>query len=506
MTSRDSRPRRSCRTLGSAALVVLAACGDGGGAGADAATAVDAAADARADCRAGARDLPGVERIDQPGGVVFPRFPSQRLGNQRQVTVLVPPGDGPAPVLYAHDGQNLLDPARAAFGQAWELDEAAARLWADGHRFLVVAIDNTAGRIDEYTPVPDPGYGGGGGEAYLDFVLDELKPFIDFHFATACEAADTAMLGSSLGGLISLHAGRTRADQVGRVAAMSPSLWWNDQWTLAQFQQQVAASPIVLWLDAGTAEGTTSSVRTQVRAVRDRALALGHVFGRDLGSYEAERAEHDEASWRDRLDAVLRFLFARDDAPPDLAYAWVDHNPLGVGGGAGDAVMQWVWRDGRRLTPPANLVTWSVEAGPAQVGASGQVVGVGAGTATVRAAAGGLVATTTVEVRADPGAEVELIFSADAPATTPASDVVHLTGSTPSLGTWDGGAIGLLDLGRGRWRTTALVPSGGAVEYKYTRGSWDTVEKAEDGSELPNRGVLADRPRLVRDRIAAWRP
>ena len=55
-------------------------------------------------------------------------------------------------------------------------------------------------------------------------------------------------------------------------------------------------------------------------------------------------------------------------------------------------------------------------------------------------------------------------------------------------------------------RELAATYAGGAVEYKYTRGSWDTVEKAEDGSELPNRGVLADRPRLVRDRIAAWRP
>ena len=136
------------------------------------------------------------------------------------------------PVLYMHDGQNLFDPMQAAFGVAWEVDETLDALTAAGHvpACIVVGVHNTAGRMEDYTPDVDPTYGGGAGDLYADFLAEVLKPVIDAHFRTQPGRETTAVMGSSLGGLISLHIFTRHPDVFGRVGAVSPSLWWNDGW------------------------------------------------------------------------------------------------------------------------------------------------------------------------------------------------------------------------------------------------------------------------------------
>lgn len=95
-------------------------------------------------------------------------FHSQVLGNERVITVWVPPGYEESaeryPVFYLHDGQNLFDAATAAFGFEWRADETAERLVAAGRirSVLLVGIANTPARIDEYTPWPDPKLARGG--------------------------------------------------------------------------------------------------------------------------------------------------------------------------------------------------------------------------------------------------------------------------------------------------------------------------------------------------------
>jgi predicted alpha/beta superfamily hydrolase len=141
-------------------------------------------------------------------------FRSEHLANERAVVVYVPPGydasDARYPVLYMHDGQNLFDEA-TAFRHEWRVDETAQRLITAGlvEPLLIVGIYNTGEtRVDEYTPTASPDTGRGGkADRYGRMLVDELKPFVDRTYRTRPDAGDTAMGGSSLGGLLTLYLG-----------------------------------------------------------------------------------------------------------------------------------------------------------------------------------------------------------------------------------------------------------------------------------------------------------
>src|ERR1043166_372084 len=139
-------------------------------------------------------------------------FPSKFLKDERPLIVYLPPGyksnaDLHYPVLYMHDGQNLFDAATSFIGVEWQADETAEKLIKAGKipPIIIVGIYNTLDRMNEYTPTRDAKRGTGGkGEAYTKFVLQEVKPFIDKTYRTKHGRDDTAIAGSSLGGLISL--------------------------------------------------------------------------------------------------------------------------------------------------------------------------------------------------------------------------------------------------------------------------------------------------------------
>jgi enterochelin esterase-like enzyme len=139
-------------------------------------------------------------------------FASALLEHSRRLTVHLPPDyeSEPArcyPVMYLHDGQNLFEDSRAAFGVSWRAGETADRLAREGRirPVILVGIDNTPARQEEYAEYRDPlRQAGGQGELYGRFVMEEVKPFIDRHYRTLPGRAHTAVAGSSLGGLVSL--------------------------------------------------------------------------------------------------------------------------------------------------------------------------------------------------------------------------------------------------------------------------------------------------------------
>jgi predicted alpha/beta superfamily hydrolase len=246
-------------------------------------------------------------------------FDSRVLGNRRDVAIYLPPGyeEGSAryPVLYMQDGQNVFDPATAYGGSDWGLAQTLDRLIASGEMapVVVIAAYNTPNRIDEYTPVADAAYGGGNGDAYGRFLSDELKPFVDANLRTRPEAGNTAIMGSSLGGLISLHLAFTRPDVFSRAAALSPSLWWAEgrmtRWTR---RAALPAPRPRLWIDMGTQEGNEpgdhaaniESLRAFNAALRERGWTEGGLEAREI-----EGAAHNERAWCERAAAVLKFLF-----------------------------------------------------------------------------------------------------------------------------------------------------------------------------------------------------
>lgn len=241
------------------------------------------------------------------------RFHSRYLEHDRTVIVYLPPGyDNDSadryPVLYLHDGQNVFDRA-TSIGEEWHVDEAAQALILAGEiePLIVVGIYNTGvHRIDEYTPTASAD-GGGHAADYGRMLVEELKPFIDETYKTLPSAASTAIGGSSLGGLLTMHLGLRYPTAFGRLAVMSPSVWWDDREILREVEALPHKSAMRIWLDAGTAEG--EQVLHDARALRDALVAKGWAVGQDLAYLEAPGGEHNERSWAARIDTVLKFLF-----------------------------------------------------------------------------------------------------------------------------------------------------------------------------------------------------
>ncbi len=257
-------------------------------------------------------------------------FRSKHLGNDRTVVVYLPPDyrtetakDRRYPVLYMHDGQNLFDAATSFLGIEWQADEHAERLIRAGRiePVIIVGIYNTPDRMNEYTPWPDAGRNAGGrGDLYARFVVEEVKPFVDREYRTLPDRRHTAVAGSSLGGLISLHMARRHPDVFSMCGVISPALMWADRRILKEIESDAAAgaqwlSKARFWVDMGTAEGR--QIDTFSRAITDTRLLISHFDraglapGRNYYYQEVYEGEHNEAAWAARFDKVLLYFFAK---------------------------------------------------------------------------------------------------------------------------------------------------------------------------------------------------
>ncbi len=132
------------------------------------------------------------------------------------------------PVIYMHDGQNLFDKS-TSFLNEWQVDESLDSLYLRGdYGCIIVGVDNGGGqRINEYTPWPNPTYGGGQGKEYVAFLVNTLKPYVDSLYRTLPQPEYTGIAGSSLGGLISHYAGITYPNVFGKVGSLSSSFWFS---------------------------------------------------------------------------------------------------------------------------------------------------------------------------------------------------------------------------------------------------------------------------------------
>jgi predicted alpha/beta superfamily hydrolase len=248
------------------------------------------------------------------------QFRSRFLRNQRDLIVYTPPGYDDRssrhfPVLYLQDGQNLFDGATSFIpGQDWHVGQTADFGIQAGvvAPLIIVGIYNTKARIREYTPTHVPKLGGGRADRYAKFLIEEVKPFVDREYRTLSGTQHTGIGGSSLGGLVSLYLGLKHSHIFGKIAALSPSVWWN-QHVIYRFARTATVAPRPrIWLDIGTREGPR--IVQEVEKVRDVLLEKGWQLGRDLHYERIEGAEHNEAAWAKRVGPFLQFLYPAREA------------------------------------------------------------------------------------------------------------------------------------------------------------------------------------------------
>ncbi|MDX2176585.1 MAG: alpha/beta hydrolase-fold protein [Candidatus Sumerlaeia bacterium] len=229
--------------------------------------------------------------------------------NPRHVLVWLPTAYDAAParrfpVLYMHDGQNLFDPRMIPSGVDWGVDEAVERLVSQGRMepVIVVGAFNSPDRRPEYSPhhkAPE----------YADFLMEELKPLIDTRYRTLPGREHTAVMGSSMGGLVSLYTGMRHPDKVSRLGCVSTHWVWEGG-KMVESLERGAPIPrnLRIYFDFGTVGVDAPYAALQGRV--DAAMAAqGWSAGREVITRRFEGADHNEAAWRGRLDAILVDLY-----------------------------------------------------------------------------------------------------------------------------------------------------------------------------------------------------
>lgn len=238
----------------------------------------------------------------------------------RDVQVLVPADGAFTHAVYAHDGQNLFDPAGIWGG--WHLAEAAPP------GMLIVGVDNTPARLDEYTHVEDKIGGslvGGLGDAYAELVHTVLRPRMEAAYG---EATTVAVMGSSLGGLISLAIADRFPDAYDMVISMSATAGWGSidpqlhNETILEVYAGAGVRPFAIYLDSGGSDGGQACVDLDADGIDDDndlasdnycenaqfnqvLLAEGYSEGVDLWYVWEPNAPHNEAAWAARVGAAL---------------------------------------------------------------------------------------------------------------------------------------------------------------------------------------------------------
>ncbi|MBN1207876.1 MAG: carbohydrate esterase [Myxococcaceae bacterium] len=252
---------------------------------------------------------------------------SSFLPRTRDIIIWLPPGyeESPQrryPVLYMHDGQNLMD-AATSFSGEWRVDETAQQLVRSGEvePLIIVGVYNTEDRFAEYTQVKDTGeyaqLGGGNADAYGRFLVEELKPMIDRTFRTRPQARDTGLAGSSLGGLVTMHLGLKYPGTFRRLGVVSPSVFWANRDIVSRVKALKKKQPLRIWVDIGTEESRGSQETVEdTRMLRDTLLAEGWKLGTDLHYLEVVGAAHTESAWAERFDELLKYLFPAPGRSP----------------------------------------------------------------------------------------------------------------------------------------------------------------------------------------------
>lgn len=233
------------------------------------------------------------------------------LDRMRKIRIYVPPNyansDKRYPVLYMHDGQNLFDTATAYAGE-WKVDETMNALSKTGKLdLIVVGIDNgETKRMTELNPWSSVQFGAPEGKQYVEFIVNVVKPLIDKKYRSKPDRTNTAIMGSSMGGLISHYALNQYPHIFSKAGIYSPAYWIANP-SYDFIASKPAAKDARLYLASGEIEG--GSQVPDVQRAYAAILKAGHP-GSNVSLKIVAGAEHNEKFWSGDFEQAVLWLFA----------------------------------------------------------------------------------------------------------------------------------------------------------------------------------------------------
>ena len=243
-----------------------------------------------------------------------------QLDRTRRIWIYLPPGYEKGiqryPVIYMHDGQNLFADSTSFSGE-WGIDETLERMIAEKRieKMIVVGIDNHPQyRLEEYTPF---GFEYRGqrvqpqAQQYGKFIVETLKPYIDKNYRTKRGRKNTAIAGSSMGGLVSVYLALEYQDTFSKVGAMSSAFGVCRDDLIEYIHEHPKKRPIRFWLDMGSEEAEQMEYDVNQQKIIEVLLHSGWEVGEEVKYSLYEGAGHHERFWRARFGDVLEYLWRK---------------------------------------------------------------------------------------------------------------------------------------------------------------------------------------------------
>lgn len=236
-----------------------------------------------------------------------------QLQRYRRIWIYLPKSykrsDEKYPVLYMHDGQNIFD-ASTSYSGEWQVDETLQELEQSNQlELIVVGIDNgSAHRMHEYNPWKHTKWGGGEGDEYIDFIVKNLKPYIDSIFRTLSDVSNTGLMGSSMGGLISMYGIMAYPNVFGKAGVFSPSFWASNGSAYSQAVENGDPETMKIYMLMGKKEGKmmVKGINKMTKKLRKKGFDKDH-----LQSITIKKGVHKEWFWASEFEKAVLWLYKK---------------------------------------------------------------------------------------------------------------------------------------------------------------------------------------------------
>jgi len=425
-------------------------------------------------------------------------FYSKTLDNSRKIFIYLPPSydtavDKKYPTLYMHAGQRLFDPIREN-DESWNVHKAADKLIEENKMQEIIIVGIAHKRIiktNEYCHYVSPDRDiRCSGLLYEEFLINELKPYIDSRFRTLKDCENTALIGSSAGGLATYHIGLRNPDIFGKIGMLSPffvKVNDLDHSETKLYKECNKKEKIKIWMDIGGSEGMF--LVRHVREVVDHLVKLGYQSGEDLIYYHDPLGAHFEKDWGERIQLPLLYFFGDIGKPQSIELD--GRNVIGLKGINVKINPIVTYDSGFKMSDLAGEYSVS-DPNILEVSRDGTLIPKEKGTTKVTFMTGGLQVSREYTVIDELSEFVNVSISVEVPEHTPENDHIYISS----------GMI-LNKIGRYRFEGTFTLPRDLACEFKFSRG-FRLFEVQKDGSPMKNRRFEATEDLQLNYKVENW--